>query len=213
MYQSKYTKLKLIENININSELLGYLKISYHERNDIEEIKLFSNNDDKYKKNEFACTIKINNKDDKVIFSYPECNYNNNNEINKTLNEKIHKKTSMAELYKKIYHEYNGKPLSVNNISINLENKDITSNSNIKNLYIISSNNKISNKNLLFNNGKKESNDTVDEFLDKYPLVDKKIKISYHDKSIFESCIANIYQPWYYIIPQYYHINIIECKN
>jgi hypothetical protein len=213
-YKSLYTKLEFIKNIKVNDDgILGYINIYYNEKNDDEKIHLHYNDKDKFKKNKFNCIVNVNKSEEKVFYSYPECNYNDISKINILLNEKIYKKATMTEIYKKIYQNYNGKPLILSNIISVLEKTDTTKTSNINNFKVINYNNKISNKNKLFNNGKNTTSNYEKEYVDKYPIVGISVVINYNDKDMYNSCTANIYQPWYYIIPDYYHIDITECTK
>jgi hypothetical protein len=174
--------------------------------------------DSKKKRPSFICEISIYLSDSALTNQLPNCNYNQKIAFNIEFNNKIKESIILANI-NTIFFSFKKPPLEIPDI------KNIEKNLSIPNLYVdqgdIIKNIKViylsENEHSISNLLTKQYNPSgaeLDNFKKINRLINMKLKITFltqiETKQI-ESCFVDVYQPWYYLLPDTLYTSVSSC--
>lgn len=217
-YTSKYSAIKFLPKnqysvegntllgryiFTFNTETLHFVPIEGESRN---------------KRPSFICEISIYLSDSALTNQLPNCNYNQNKEFNSDFNNKIKESIILANI-NSIFFSYKKPPLEIPDI------KEINRSLTVPNLYVDQGDiiKKIEilylteNEHSMSNMLTKQNNPTEAElanFKKENKLITMQLKVAVLAKvetNQMENCIIDIYQPWYYVLPDTLYTSVSSC--
>ena len=170
------------------------------------------------KRPSFICEISIYLSDTALINQLPNCNYNQNIAFNIQFNNKIKESIILANI-NTIFFSYKKPPLEIPDIkiiekSLSIPNLYIDQGDILKKIEVLYlSENEHSKSDLLT----KQANPQglgLENFKKENRLINMKLKITVLtqiETNKLESCFIDVYQPWYYLLPDTLYTSVSSC--
>jgi len=227
MLNNDFLEIEYLDEKSTTNNMVGEYITTYKTKHNNQRIYLINEIDENnftiVDNKDFSCRYNVYNIDNKMKIETPICSINNYGTYNLTTKQKVKNKAEMEnkikyaelikELYKILYKNRNIEDRV--NIGTNAINPTYDESGIIKYIDIISIQKTLEDKNNLFYLFARTHELLKTENIYNNEIYSITAKIYYKNKLNDEkinNCIVDIFQPWYYMVPNYHYIQIQSCN-